>query len=90
MLFRSTGVTDSSVLKGVKDDREKMKYHMACNRVFEHVHARELRRAKEEGTNLGGGETIVHPNEYFRRSYLLKGGGVKKEGGAGPEMEVDS
>ncbi|OBT87961.1 hypothetical protein VE02_04517 [Pseudogymnoascus sp. 03VT05] len=85
--LQRTGVTDGSVLKGVKDDREKMKYHMACNRVFEHVHARELKRAKEEGTNIGGGETIVHPNEYFRRSFLLKVGGVKNEGGA--EMEVD-
>lgn len=41
--------------------------------VFEHVHKAEIRRAKDEGimsaTQL---ETIVHPNEYFKRSYLLK------------------
>jgi DNA primase large subunit len=41
--------------------------------VFEHVHKAELKRAKEEGILTAAQlETIVHPNEYFKRSYLLK------------------
>jgi DNA primase large subunit len=41
--------------------------------VFEHVHAREIKKVKDDGTWTGAQlETIVHPNEYFKRSYLLK------------------
>jgi len=45
-----------------------------------------MRRAKDEGVMTTAQlETIVHPNEYFKRSYLLKnmgknGGEVKMEG----------
>lgn len=55
--------------------------------VFEHLHKTEIKKAKDDNimsaTQL---ETIVHPNEYFKRSYLLKhigkdgsGGDVKME-----------
>lgn len=41
--------------------------------VFEYLHKAEIKKAKDEGvmsaTQL---ETIVHPNEYFKRSYVLK------------------
>lgn len=41
--------------------------------VFEHVHHSELRRAKDDGIMTAAQlDTIVHPNEYFKRSYLLK------------------
>jgi DNA primase large subunit len=41
--------------------------------VFDHIHKMELRRAKDEGIMTANQlETIVHPNEYFKRSYLLK------------------
>jgi DNA primase large subunit len=41
--------------------------------VFEHVHKTELKRAKDDGVMTAAQlETIVHPNEYFKRSYLLK------------------
>ncbi|KAI1491429.1 eukaryotic and archaeal DNA primase, large subunit-domain-containing protein [Biscogniauxia mediterranea] len=86
-LLQGVGITDRSVLQGVKEDKESQKFHMACNRVFEYVHKNEIKRAKDEGvmtsTQL---ETIVHPNEYFKRSYLLKNLGkvhnedVKMEG----------
>ncbi|KAL2268497.1 hypothetical protein VTJ83DRAFT_3343 [Remersonia thermophila] len=72
-LLRATGVTDPAVLKGVKEDTEAQRYHIACNRVFEHLHKTELKRAKDEGIMTAAQlETIVHPNEYFKRSYLLK------------------
>jgi DNA primase large subunit len=31
-LLRATGVTDPAVLKGVKEDTEAQRYHIACNR----------------------------------------------------------
>jgi hypothetical protein len=41
--------------------------------VFEHIHKQEIRKAKDEGVLSSNQlETIVHPNEYFKRSYLLK------------------
>lgn len=43
------------------------------NRVFEHLHKAEIKKAKDEGIMTSNQlETIVHPNEYFKRSYLLK------------------
>jgi len=54
--------------------------------VFEYAHKDEIRRAKDEGVmTVAQLETIVHPNEYFKRSYLLKnlgknGEDVKMEG----------
>lgn len=78
------GVTDREVMRGVEEDRKKMKFHMACNRVFEYVHARELKRAKEEQLDIAK-ETIVHPNEYFKRSMLLKGLGKQREGPENPQ-----
>ncbi|KAI0001403.1 DNA primase, large subunit [Xylariaceae sp. FL0662B] len=72
-LLQGVGITDRSVLHGVKEDKENQKFHMACNRVFEHVHKNELKKAKNEGIMTSAQlETIVHPNEYFKRSYLLK------------------
>ncbi|KAK7755173.1 DNA primase subunit pri2 [Diatrype stigma] len=120
-LLQSTGISDRSVLQGVKEDKEKQKFHMACNRyvpptlpppfprallqvaldistsrgltaynsfsVFEFVHKNEISKAKDEGVMTTAQlETIVHPNEYFKRSYLLKNLGkantedVKMEG----------
>lgn len=71
-LLQQTGIKDSTVLRGVKEDKEKQKFHLACNRVFEYAHQREIRQAKEQGWGMSQLETIVHPNEYFKRSYLLK------------------
>ena len=75
-LLQGTGVTDREVLRGVKEDVEKKRYHIACNRVFEHAHKGAIAHVKEEGS-WGAAEmdTIVHPNTYFKRSYLLTNGG---------------
>lgn len=55
--------------------------------VFEYVHKNEIKKAKEESIMTSAQlETIVHPNEYFKRSYLLKnlgktnGEDIKMEG----------
>ena len=72
-LLQSVGVSDREVLKGVREDVGRQRYHIACNRVFEHGHKVEMKRAKdEEGWGVADLDTIVHPNQYFRRSYLLK------------------
>lgn len=72
-LLVSTGINDREVLRGVKEDVEKKRFHIACNRVFEHAHKGEIRKAKEEfGWGSAELDTIVHPNQYFKRSYLLK------------------
>lgn len=48
-------------------------------RVFEHMHRNELKRAKDDGVMTAAQlETIVHPNEYFKRSFLLKDMGSKQ------------
>ena len=71
--LQATGVSDKEVLRGVREDVGKMRYHIACNRVFEATHKNEIKKVKEDGsgrqTDL---DTIVHPNTYFKRSYLLK------------------
>lgn len=36
-LLQSIGVQDQSVLRGVKEDKEKMKFHLACNRFVPHL-----------------------------------------------------
>ncbi|OTB00437.1 hypothetical protein M426DRAFT_65930 [Hypoxylon sp. CI-4A] len=86
-LLQQTGISDRSVLQGVKEDKENQKFHMACNRVFEHVHKNELKKAKDDGIMTSAQlETIVHPNEYFKRSFLLKNSG-KANGGEDVKME---
>lgn len=72
-LLQTTGVNDRETLQGVREDVGRMRYHIACNRVFEHVHKEELKKVKDEGTmSQADLDTIVHPNTYFKRSYLLK------------------
>ena len=42
-------------------------------RVFEYAHKQEIKKVKDDGTwGAAQLETIVHPNEYFKRSYLLR------------------
>ncbi|KAF2876980.1 eukaryotic and archaeal DNA primase, large subunit-domain-containing protein [Massariosphaeria phaeospora] len=80
-MLQRTGVADRDVLKTVKEDVAKKRYHVACNRVFEHAHKKEIKKVRDDGswsaTDL---DTIVHPNTYFKRSWLLKHLG---EGNAG-------
>ncbi|CAI7678227.1 DNA primase large subunit [Penicillium manginii] len=72
-LLQSTGVHDKEVLRGVREDVGKQRFHIACNRVFEWSHKSEIKKVKEDGTwTQADLDTIVHPNTYFKRSYLLK------------------
>ncbi len=86
-LLQTTGVNDRDVLRGVKEDVEKKRFHIACNRVFEWAHKGDIKGVKEDGS-WGAAEldTIVHPNTYFKRSYLLRTGGAAEA--KGDEMEM--
>ncbi|KAL6712343.1 DNA primase subunit pri2 [Coniothyrium glycines] len=90
-LLQRVGVNERDVLKSVKEDVAKQRYHVACNRVFEWSHKREIKKVKDDGswsaTDL---DTIVHPNTYFKRSWLLKHlgeGNVGMVEGGGEKME---
>lgn len=72
-LLQTTGVNNRDVLRGVREDVEKKRYHIACNRVFEWAHQDDLKRVKREGTWAEADlDVIVHPNTYFKRSFMLK------------------
>lgn len=38
-LLQQTGITDQSVLRGVKEDKDKQKFHLACNRYVHFSYA---------------------------------------------------
>lgn len=80
-LLQRVGIQDKDLLKTVREDVQKTRYHVACNRVFEYSHKKEIKRVKDDGTwSATDLDTIVHPNTYFKRSWLLKHLG---EGNAG-------
>jgi DNA primase large subunit len=91
-ILQRVGVNERDVLKTVREDVGKQRYHVACNRVFEWSHKREIKKVKDDGswsaTDL---DTIVHPNTYFKRSWLLKhlgeGNAGIVNGGPGDRME---
>ena len=71
------GVTDEEVLNQVKEDVGMQKYHIACNKVFEYTHKKEIKRDAEDGRkSKGGRSTIGHPNEYYSFSWELKNPGL--------------
>ncbi|KAF2110409.1 DNA primase large subunit [Lophiotrema nucula] len=72
-LLQKGGINDRDILKSVKEDVQKQRYHVACNRVFEASHKREIKKVKDDGSwSAADLDTIVHPNTYFKRSWLLK------------------
>ncbi|PWW80249.1 DNA primase, large subunit [Tuber magnatum] len=90
-------VSDKDVIRHVREDIEARKYHVACSRVFEHIHAKELKREREASGGSGRlAENIIHPNEYFTRSFILKNPGsveataaAAASDGNGQSMEMD-
>ncbi|KAL7275075.1 DNA primase subunit pri2 [Rhizina undulata] len=85
------GVTDRDVLGEVRTDVEAKKYHIACNKVFEHFHEKELKREKAAGNGVKNSITLIHPNEYFERSFALKNPGAmtNHNGNQGSQMDVE-
>jgi DNA primase large subunit len=72
-LLQNMGVSDREVLKTVREDVGKQRYHVACNRVFEHAHKKEIKEVKDKALwSAAELDTILHPNTYFKRSFMLK------------------
>ncbi|KAF2132407.1 DNA primase, large subunit [Dothidotthia symphoricarpi CBS 119687] len=90
-MLQRVGVNERDVLKTVREDVGKQRYHVACNRVFEWSHKREIKKVRDEGSwGVADLDTIVHPNTYFKRSWLLKHlgeGNAGVVGGRGEKME---
>ena len=68
----------------MRDDVAKQRYHIACNRVFEARNKDALKKVKDQNlwpaTEL---DTILHPNTYFKRGFLLANLGLVKSGDVG-------
>lgn len=58
-------------------------YHVACTRVYEITH--DLKK----GEGIGGGETVVHPNEYTQRSRELEKAKTQATAGGDDAMKID-
>jgi DNA primase large subunit len=43
-LLQNVGVSDRDLLKAVREDVGRQRYHIACNRVFEMAHKNELKK----------------------------------------------
>ncbi|KAF2719373.1 DNA primase [Polychaeton citri CBS 116435] len=83
-LLQNVGVSDRELLKTVKDDVGKQRYHIACNRVFESAHKNELKKVKDQSLWPASElDTILHPNTYFKRSFLLRNLGKVQNGDIG-------
>jgi DNA primase large subunit len=67
------GSCSNDVIKEVKELVKGQRYHVACNRVFDHVHRAELKRVKEQKLwSEADLDTILHPNQYFKRSWMIR------------------
>jgi len=104
------GVSDRELLRNVREDVGRQRYHIACNRVFETTHKNEIKKVesplsqpsrskqisllslltrsnqqvKDENLwNASELDTILHPNEYFKRSFLLKNLSLARSGDIG-------
>jgi DNA primase large subunit len=103
------GVSDRELLRNVREDVGRQRYHIACNRVFETTHKNEIKKVcfsmkqkkseaglvsslltcydpqvKDENLwNASELDTILHPNEYFKRSFLLKNLSLARSGDLG-------
>ena len=73
-------------MRAVREDVGKQRYHIACNRVFEHRNKDAIRKVKD-GNLWPAGEldTILHPNTYFKRGFLLANLGLVKSGDVGED-----
>ncbi|KAK3631976.1 DNA primase subunit pri2 [Elasticomyces elasticus] len=90
-LLQNVGVSDRQLLQGVREDVGKQRFHIACNRVFEHAHAAQIKKVKEESLWPASElDTILHPNTYFKRSFLLKNLGKVQAGDLGVDGPVQS
>ena len=85
------GVSDRETLKSVREDVGRQRYHLACNRVFELTHKNELKKVKDQSLWPASElDTILHPNTYFKRSFLLANLGKVQSGDIGVDEPSSS
>ncbi|GHJ84888.1 hypothetical protein NliqN6_1290 [Naganishia liquefaciens] len=65
--------TGSLEMREIMDQVKKQHYHLACTRVFEITHLKDVKK----GEGLGDGVSVSHPNEYFNKSWGYERGVVK-------------
>jgi hypothetical protein len=61
-LSRRESSGTSRELRGVREDVGKMRYHIACNRVFEATHKNEIKKVKEDGSPGGSPPSYPRSN----------------------------
>lgn len=84
LLQATQNISDRELLKTIREDVGKQRFHIACNRVFEYQHKNELKKVKEGNLwNASELDTILHPNTYFKRSFLLRNLGRVQSGDLG-------
>lgn len=52
-LLQNVGVNDRELLKGVREDVGRQRYHIACNRVFEAAHKNEIKKVRMLASSSG-------------------------------------
>ncbi|KAI3406639.2 PRI2 [Candida oxycetoniae] len=72
------GITNQQDINSIMDNVENHEYTIACTRVFELSHQRELIALNKPGQSIQQ-EHINHPNLYFDRSRKLERDMQKKE-----------
>ncbi|TCD60544.1 hypothetical protein EIP91_009920 [Steccherinum ochraceum] len=66
-MYSSQGLT-SADLPEIMHTVKNGHYHVACTRVFEITHSRQV----SKGEGIGGGESVTHPNQYVTKSRELE------------------
>lgn len=66
-MYSSQGLT-SADLPEIMHTIKSGHYHVACTRVFEITHSRQV----SKGEGIGGGESVTHPNQYVAKSRELE------------------
>lgn len=66
-MYSSQGLT-SADLPEIMHTVKNGHYHVACTRVFEITHSRQVLK----GEGIGGGESVTHPNQYVTKSRELE------------------
>ena len=52
-LLQNIDISDRELLKGVREDIGKQRYHIACNRVFESTHKNQIKKVRSCTSILG-------------------------------------
>lgn len=66
-MYSGQGLT-SAHLPEIMQTVKSGHYHVACTRVFEITHSKQV----SKGEGVGAGESVTHPNQYVSKSRELE------------------